>query len=297
MTTLVESTSIPQAVKNDTFWVPGKDCDLVAIRRSETLLVAFDNLASINQRPEDRPWPVWMDKRAKALNYSILGLQSHHKDWYRNPDAPTQIKELRALNYFDQFQNIVFIGTSMGGFAALCYAGLVPRAQVLAFSPQSTLNRDIAPFERRYPYPYRKFDWQSPDYLDASKYVDQIASGHIFYDPRVREDKLHARRLRAPQLTEVRVPHAGHTLIRVLVKAGALDHLLATYPESGQIDATFFRLLRNKRGNKAWIKPFLNAAADRGHGPLTRRACRHLMQEHGHRYARRMLRRIESSPE
>jgi hypothetical protein len=295
MTSLVETASISEAVKRGSFWVPGRDCDLVSRLRSETLLVTFDNLGSINERPAERPWPAWMEARAEALNYSILGLQSHHKDWYRSSEAPEQITELQTQGFFGQFQNIVFTGTSMGGFAALCFAGLVPGARVLAFSPQSTLNRSIAPFERRYPYPYRKFDWQSPGYLDAAQYTGRISSGHIFYDPKVREDKLHARRLRAPSMTEVRVPFAGHTLIRVLAKSGSLDHLLAAYPASGRVDAGFFRLLRNKRRNKAWAKPFLAAAAARRPGPLASQACQYLHREHGHGFARRLQRRIDTA--
>ncbi|WP_072503947.1 hypothetical protein [Phaeobacter porticola] len=291
----MQTTSVSQAVTGGDFWVAGKDCDLVARLKSDTLLVTFDNLASINERPTERPWPVWMQSRATESNYSVLGVQSHHKDWYRSAEAPDQIAELQAQGFFKRFQNIVFTGTSMGGFAALCFAGLVPGARVLAFSPQSTLNREIAPFERRYPYPYRKFDWQTPDYLDAAHYVGRISGGHVFYDPQVREDWLHAQRLQTPGLTQVPIPYAGHTLIRVLAKAGALDHLMTTYPGSGRVDADFFRLLRNKRANKAWAKPFLAAALARGNGPLAHRACKALHREHGHGFARRQLRQINAA--
>lgn len=292
MTALSEMKSISKTDKFENFWLSGTDCDLVATLRSDTLLVTFDNLASINERSETRPWAPWLGARAEALNYSILGVQSHHKDWYRSAEPPEQIAALQENGFFDRFKNIVFTGTSMGGFAALCFAGLVPRAKVLAFSPQSTLNREIAPFEKRYRYPYRKFDWQTPGFLDAAQHVGDISSGHVFYDPRVQEDKLHAERLQSPTLTQVQIPFAGHTLIRVIVKAGALEHLLSTYPETGQIDPTFFRLMRNRRQNENWAKPFLAKVTERGDSPLTRRACEILSREHDHRFARRMRRNM-----
>ncbi|AZV76752.1 hypothetical protein EBB79_01815 [Parasedimentitalea marina] len=292
MAAICETNSLSQAAKAGSFWLKGTNCDLVSELRSETLLVTFDNLASINERPETRPWGSWLGPRCEAMGYSILGVQSHQKDWYRTAEPSEQIADLQANGYFDRFKNIVFTGTSMGGFAALCFAGLVPKARVLAFSPQSTLNRDIAPFEKRYPYPHRKFDWVSPDYLDASQHVGDISSGHIFFDPKVREDKLHADRLISPSLTQVRIPFAGHMLIRVIVKAGALEHLLTTYPETGQVDATFFRLMRNKRQNKTWAKPFLAGVTARGDSLLTRQACTVLHKEHGHRFARRMRRQM-----
>ncbi|WIY26306.1 FkbM family methyltransferase [Parasedimentitalea psychrophila] len=292
MTALFETNSISQAAKAGNFWLKGTNCDLVAELRSETLLVTFDNLASINERPETPPWGPWLGPRAKALGYSILGVQSHHKDWYRTSEPPEQISGLQASGFFDRFKHIVFTGTSMGGFAALSFAGLVPSARVLAFSPQSTLNRDIAPFESRYPYPHRKFDWQSPEYLDAAEHVGAIASGHVFFDPRIQEDRLHAERLQSPSLTQVRIPFAGHTLIRVIVKADALDHLLTSYPATGELDATFFRLMRNKRQNEHWARPFLAAVAARGDSPLTRRACDILSQQHDHRFARRLRKKL-----
>lgn len=284
--------NISQAVDTGNFWVRGENCDLVANLRSNTLLVTFDNLASINERSKSRPWTPWLNSRAEALGYSILGVQSHHKDWYRSSEPPEQIMMLHENGFFDGFKYIVFIGTSMGGFAALCFAGLVPRAKVLAFSPQSTLNREIAPFEKRYPYPYRKFDWKSPEYLDAAQQVDSISSGHIFFDPKVREDSMHATRMLSPSLTQVRIPYTGHTLIRVIIKAGALEHLLSTYPATGQIDAMFFRLMRNKRKNRRWAKPFLTNVTARGDSSLTRSACKIMYQEYNHRFARRMQKQM-----
>lgn len=291
---LLETTSVAQAAKAGDFWLRGTSCDIVTNLRSATALVTFDNLASIDERPQNPPWSPWLAARAEALGYSVVGVQSHAKDWYRTPEPSEQIAELQALGFFERFETIVFTGASMGGFAALCFAGLVPGARVLAFSPQSTLNRDIAPFEKRYPYPYRKFDWQSPAYLDAAAHVGAIASGHLFFDPRVAEDKQHAGRLRSPTLTQVRIPFAGHTLIRVIVKAGAFDHLLATYPGTGTVDAGFFRLLRARRSNPIWAKGFLYAVANRGDGPLARRACDILGRDHGHRVARRVRRRLNA---
>ncbi len=293
MTASTETSSLSQAAKSGDFWFRGKDCDILATLRSDTALVTFDNLASIDERPEQPPWTPWLAARAEALGYSIIGVQSHNKDWYRTSEPPEQIAELQALGFFKRFDNIVFTGTSMGAFAALCFAGLVPGARVLAFSPQSTLNRDIAPFEKRYPYPYRKFDWHSPEYLDAAQHVSSISSGHVFFDPKVAEDRQHAERLRTPALSEVRIPYAGHTLVRVVVKAGALEHLLSTYPGTGRIDAEFFRLMRNKRKNVTWAKSFLNDVANRGNGPLAQRACDVVARDYKHGFARRLRRRLK----
>jgi FkbM family methyltransferase len=293
MCAVSKAIELAHASEHPFFWVNGESCDLVFIRRSSTLLVTFDNLASINERPEERPWPAWMGPRAERLDYSILSLQSHQKDWYRTPEPAAQIEALKAQGFFEPFEHILFIGTSMGAFAALCFAGMVPGAKVLAFSPQSTLNRQIAPFERRYPFPFRKFDWESPAFLDAAEHIGEIASGHVFFDPMVVEDKRHAERLTAPQLEQIAVPFAGHTLIRVLVKSGAFDHLLAHYPKNGVVGTEFFQRLRNKRNDPKWARPFLRAAKARRSPALFRAAAGVLHKNHGNKYAAKLLGQLD----
>ena len=293
MSAVYKAIELAHASDHPSFWVKGDYCDLVFVRRSPTLLVSFDNLASINERTEERPWPAWMGARAKRLGYSILSLQSHAKDWYRTPEPAAQIEALKAQGFFDGFEQILFIGTSMGGFAALCFAGLVPGAKVLAFSPQSTLNRQIAPFERRYPWPYKKFDWESPAFLDAAEHVGKIASGHVFFDPMVTEDKLHAERLVSSQLKQVAVPYAGHTLIRVLVKSSAFDHLLGHYPQTGTVDTEFFQRLRNKRNDTKWARHFLNDARKRRSARMFRSAAGILQKNHGNNYAAKLIAKLD----
>ncbi|WP_299407286.1 hypothetical protein [uncultured Roseobacter sp.] len=284
--------SLSKAASLDRFIFKGKHCDITAILRSDTLLVTFDNLASIDERPTDGPWKPWLADRAQALDFSILGMQSHQKDWYRTPEPAEQIKTLQRHGFFDQFRNILFVGASMGGFAALCFASLVPEARVLAFSPQSTLNREIAPFERRYPWPHRKFDWETPAYLDAAEHVGAIDGGHVFYDPRVREDALHAQRLEAPALQQVRIPFADHTLIRTIAKCGALEQLIKQLAETGTLDTAFWTKMRARRADPLWAKLFLRAAAARGDGPLARRACDMMSDTYGYPFARRIRKRM-----
>lgn len=285
--------NLEDAIKLDCFVFEGKHSNITAIKRSDILLVTFDNLASINERPKGGPWQPWLHGRAEALGYSILGMQSHNKDWYRTPDAAEQIKALRKLGYFEQFSRVLFVGASMGGFAALCFAHLVPKACVLAFSPQSTLNRDIAPFERRYPWPYRKFDWDTPTYLDAAEHVEGIAGGHIFYDPHVGEDAQHVQRLSTSNIKNVKIPFSGHTLIRTIAKSGALEVLLKELAESGELGTAFWRKMRNRRKDPRWAKSFLHVASARRDASLARQACDLMWAEYQYPFARRIRKRIE----
>lgn len=290
LTPIPHIAHLSEAPGSAAFWHGGAGCDLAFVRRGPVLLVTFDNLATIDERDEARPWPIWQDRRAATLGLSVLGIQSHQKDWYRNAATPVLIEGLRAAGFFDGFDRVLFTGASMGGFAAMVYAHLVPGARVLAFSPQSTLSRKIAPFETRYPYVQRRFDWDSPAYLDAADYVGRAAGGHLFYDPFVPEDRAHVDRLPAGALEAVKIPHAGHLLVRVVAKAGALDVLMNACAHHEDLPAEFWTAMRNRRDNRAWARRFLSQAETRGDGPLLRRACTALGD---YRFARLTLRRLK----
>ena len=293
MATYQHAHSLVAVAHSDSFVHHGDTCDISFTYRSRTALVTFDNLASIDERPDERPWAPWLAKRAAALGYSLIGVQSHQKDWYRTADPAAQLITLRECGFFERFSNVLFVGASMGGFAALCFAGIVPGARVAAFSPQSTLNREIAPFERRYKWPHRKFDWETAAYLDAAQEVSKIPTGHIFFDPFVTEDKLHAQRLSHAGLKLVQIGHADHTLIRTIVKCGALEPLLKRLAEQGTLGSDFWKLMRHRRSDPVWARQFLRAVSRTGKRKLFDRACDLLHDTQGHDFAHRMKRKAK----
>ena len=126
------------------------------------LVVSFDNLATI-----DEGWPrgPWAWKRLEPMGHSVLGVQSHAKDWFRQPNAPALLRGLEERGFFRRFRRVVLTGASMGGFAALNFAPLIPEARVLAFSPQTTMNKVIAPYEARFPFAVKRSNWDGMPFL------------------------------------------------------------------------------------------------------------------------------------
>ena len=81
-----------EAVGKDSFFLAHGLVDAWFLRRSDVLLVSFDNLASIDEYEPPQPW---LQARAAKAGFSILGLLASRRDWYRNEDAPALIAELR----------------------------------------------------------------------------------------------------------------------------------------------------------------------------------------------------------
>lgn len=278
------------AARMKAFRLDGGLVEAYFVRRSDTLLVTFDNLASVGEYDPPQPWLMGTTDR---LGHSVLGILARQKDWYRNPDTPALIAALRDVGLFRKFARVVFTGTSMGGFAALAYAALVPGAAVLAFSPQTSLAREIVPFEHRFPYGRRRWDWTTPDYLDAAACLAPGAEVSVVFDPFVAEDKAHVERLAAAGVTRIPLPHLGHRALGVLKEIGALQGLIGAVAEGRHDPVALARVVRARRGSLQWRRALFAEAERRGHQRLALAAARRLLaNDPGDDHSRRMVDRL-----
>ena len=243
--------------------------------RGDALVVSFDNLATI-----DEGWPrgPWAWKRLQPLGHSVLGVQSHAKDWFRQPTAPALLRGLEERGFFRRFRRVVLTGASMGGFAALNFAPLIPEARVLAFSPQSTMNKVIAPFEQRFPFAVRKSNWEGMPFLDAAAAVPYVRRAVVVYDPFVPEDRAHALRLAGPNVQLLRVPFTTHEAIRVILKSGTFPVLINRMVEADEIGTEFWSAYRARRHVTKWQRAVLAAAANRGRHALVMLAAEGMLE-------------------
>ncbi|MEM6823536.1 MAG: hypothetical protein AAF566_00360, partial [Pseudomonadota bacterium] len=183
-----------------------------------------------------------------------------------------------------------------GAFAALVYAALVPGSDVLAFSPQSTLNTQIAPFETRYPWPRRKFDWSAPDWLDAADYVGASRRVIVPYDPLVAEDKAHVTRLRGGAVEPLACRFMGHQMPNALKRAGVLRPLLHMAMGEGLDRLAFYRAFRTGRRSMAeWRKAMVRHAEAQGQVRRMRLICQVTQSDLPGPWFRKTLERLDEA--
>jgi len=167
--------------------------------------------------------------------------------WYQSPELRTFFRTLRDIGFFDDYTRVVTYGFSMGGFAALAFAGLAGATQVVAFNPRTTLDASVL----RWPSPLSlklKYNRKGPR-ADVLSELPETTSVTIFVDPFSRRDKPHANRvLAAHKQTElVRVPFIGHGVPRFLKQEGLLKKT-AFDAISGRFDRKwFYQAIRNRR--------------------------------------------------
>jgi hypothetical protein len=252
------------AATADRFLVKGDHANLWFEGQGDALIVSFDNLATIDEGWPRAPW-AW--RRLQPLGHSVLGVQSHAKDWFRQPTAPALLRGLEERGFFQRFRRVVLTGASMGGFAALNFAPLIPEARVLAFSPQTTMNKVIAPFEARFPYSVKRSNWEGMPFLDAAAAVPYVRRAVVLFDPFVPEDRAHAARLVGPNVQMLRIPFCTHEAIRVVLKSGAFPGLIDALVAGDTVGPEFWAAFRARRGVTKWQRALLTAAAERGrHG-------------------------------
>lgn len=262
--------ALDEAATAERFLIRGEHANLWFEGQGDALVVSFDNLATI-----DEGWPrgPWAWKRLEPLGHSVLGVQSHAKDWFRQPTAPALLRGLEEQGFFRRFRRVLLTGASMGGFAALNFAPLIPEARVLAFSPQTTMNKVIAPYEARFPYSVKRSNWVGMPFLDAAAAVPYIRRAVVLYDPFVPEDRAHAARLAGPNVQFLRIPFATHEAIRVVLKTGTFPLLINRLIEADDVGPDFWRVYRARREVTKWQRALLGTASNRGrHGLVVRAA-------------------------
>jgi hypothetical protein len=270
---------LADAALSDRFLIRGDHANLWFEGRSDVLIVTFDNLATI-----DEGWPrgPWLYRRLEPMGHSILGVQSHAKDWFRQPTAPTLLRGLEERGFFRRFRRIILTGASMGGFAALNFAPLIPEARVLAFSAQSTMNKVIAPFEARFPFAVRKSNWEGMPFLDAAAAVPYIRKVVLLYDPYSPEDSAHAARMAGPNVQLLRAPHCTHEAIRVVLKSGAFAGLIDELVQSDSVGPAFWRAFRGRKSVPKWQRALLAHAASKGRTGLVIKAAEAILRAGKH---------------
>jgi hypothetical protein len=256
------------------------------IPRSEsTLVVSFDNLdIAMNKRDDRRPWGF---KFIQDQGWSMLGVLAGGWTWYREPWVWAQFDALRGSGFFNRFGRVVFYGASMGGYAAAAFSPAAPGADVVAISPQSTLDKTLVPWETRYKVAWDR-DFTGP-YGDAAEVSRAARRVTILYDPYEPLDAGHVARFTHDNVMRLRTPLLGHRLGSSLNQMGILPPVILGALSGELTEAEFYRLLRARKTFPRYQRELFLRAVDRGHPDLARRLARHVLAQGEHRSLRRAL--------
>ena len=236
-------------------------------RRSNLLYVGFDDLS--RARDKNRMRDPWGYEFAEKRHWSSLGIMAYRPDWFRSDELFGYLHRLRDDGFFEEYRKVVFSGVSMGAYAACAFSSLAPGSTVIAFSPQSTLNPEIAGWDERYPSGSRA-DWSGP-FSDAAAELQGAEKAWVIFDPEVPEDRQHAERLVGPNSVLLHTRYAAHFTAQFLRQIGALSTVVDACVEGTMTPARFYQLYRPARTYRRFLGGVMQKTLARGGTQLSNR--------------------------
>ncbi len=229
-------------------------------RGKHQLVVSFDNLSDAGNRRYDRE--PWGGKFLADSGWSHLGIYSQVPHWFRDQGLIEMLEKLKSDGFFGQFERVAFCGTSMGGFGALTFSGLSPGATVIAFSPQTTLNEGLVPWETRFAKG-RAADWSLP-YSDAAEQTGAAARIYVVHDPFHVLDRKHFERLRGANVIGLRGFGLGHKSALLLRKMDVLKPIMSEAFAGTLSEQGFYRMIRARKNIYLYRQNIEAYLAERG---------------------------------
>lgn len=229
----------------------------------DSLFVTFENVFG-DYIKTDRYRMGWGSRKFRSMGVSHLCIKPRRLDWYTGKNLSEELESLQP--FFERFGRVITYGESMGGFGALAFADLVKAKYCISISPQSTLDRGKVPWDVRYPRGIKE-NFSGP-YGDAIGNYSGANCAYILYDPHYEMDRRHAARLVSQNSKMIKLPFLGHGCSIDLIPMGATNYILHAVLDDSFDDATFYKILRNRRDRPRYYK-FIREGIVKKHPAMT----------------------------
>ncbi|WP_093994407.1 hypothetical protein [Flavimaricola marinus] len=217
-------------------------------------------------RNPSRDRPGWSAKFLRCRPESVLYIKPQQPNWYRRPDLFDWIEAEHAL--FSGFDRVVLMGGSMGGYGALAFARAMRATEVLSLNPQTTLARDLVPWETRFALG-RAEDWTGR-YRDAAETTQ--GDVYVIADRYEKNDFMQVDRLRGHHFANF--PFVGHKVPAWLQQLDALKPVSLAVLDGlppAEVQATIHGAIRQRRKLERWWAGVANIAGKHGKRDLLAR--------------------------
>ncbi len=187
--------------------------------------------------------PQWLRRVfLQSRKIDAIHFISRDNDWYQYAELPEAARA--AAEITSAYKRVVAYGSSMGGYAAIRFGGLVGAKTAVALSPQYSIHPKIVPFENRWAGDAARIEF----IYDEKPPCAFTETSIVFFDPH-DADKQHVELFRGKtKLCEVRTPNGGHPCGSFLAETGLLQDILMQVA-SGDFDpASIQREIRRRRG-------------------------------------------------
>lgn len=215
---------------------------------NDTLIVTFEALDTTRARDGGLPLSSGL---ARKRGWATLDIMAEGRTWFRDDDLHDYFDDLTDEGFFDDYDNVIFVGSGMGAYGAAAHSVAAPGATLLLMQPYATLDRTVAPWERRF-----RSSWSlpfGPRYGNAARMIDAAARVYVVTDPTESADAMHASLFEGDHVTRIAAHHAGSNIQARLEEVNILDRLIAGAEGGTLTSLRFAQLWRARRQNVTWL--------------------------------------------
>jgi hypothetical protein len=244
---------------------------------SPTLIVTFETVDSIRRsQPGQLPLGYHV---AKGRKWSHLCLIAKSDTWYRDPTVFAYFDRLVDDAFFEDFDQVVFYGAGMAGYAAAAFSVTAPGATVITIQPQATLDPRIAGWDPRYA------DMRRTSFTDRYGYAPDMTEGagpvFVIFDPEQGLDAMHAALFVRSYTTLLPCRNLGREIASALDTMRILPSIIAA-AATGHFDERLFRIFyRARRNYRPYLRNLLARIDSDGRVPLAAILCRNVVARLG----------------
>ncbi len=240
----------------------------------DTLLVSFEAAADIRANHDDqRPRAL---RIAQRHGWSCLVIVARAAErFFRDEEVLDFFDAQIDASFFEGFRRVLFFGAGSGGYAACAFSIAAPGATVLAIAPVSTLDPEIAPWDRRF-LSQRRLDFRTR-FGFAPAMMEGLRKAFVVYDPMQAVDAMHATIFRIPLVTLLRSPALGPDTAAALERLGVYDRLVEVTLRGRLTPLRFAELMRKRRQDAAYLQALVQRLSQSDHPALTVVAARHAL--------------------
>ena len=255
-----------------------------------TLVVTFETIQSIHANSPDN-LPLGFDLVANN-GWSHLGIIANGDTWFRDKSVYGYLDRLVDDGFFEDFDQVIFIGSGMCGYAAAAFSVVSPGCTVLIYSPQATLDPRVTEWDHRFGKMRRtsftdRYGY-APDMIEAA---DQV---FVFYDPEEEMDAMHAALFTRPHVTKLRCRYLGAQVLQSMIGMDILHPLLDTAVKRGNVAQHFYGLFRARHNHLVYLRRLLMQLNGSNRLMLSGLLCRHVTSHMKAPRFRRRLAEVES---
>lgn len=241
------------------------------------LIVTFEDAEEVRDTYPDAA-PLGF-RYVREDGWSHLAIMSVGPSWFREESIYRHFDRLTDDGFFDEFEEVLFVGDYSGGYAAAAYSVAAPGARVFMTRPQATLDPRKAAFDRRH-LDQRRVDFTSR-YGYGPEMIDAAQKAYVVFDPTQRLDAIHAALFTRDNVIDLRAFGFGANIastLRIMQIApdlirGAMD---------GSLEAKDFHALnRARRDQVSYRRNVVKLAAKHGHPRLAATLCATQLRDKG----------------